>query len=132
LVKQRLPFARRWLAGAGEVEEVRAFCLVQTQRIRERVEDGFGGAAEVSAFEPVVVLDAEPGERRDLFAAQPRYAALAERPDPDVLRRDPCTPGGEEVADLGLDVHVGSVGRLSGRVGCPVSTRNRRVGHRHR
>src|SRR5207302_7421898 len=91
------PFARRRLAGAGEVEEVRAFGVVETQRIRERVEDGLGGAAEVASLEPVVVLDAEPGEGRDLLAAQPRYAALTVRGDPDILGRDPCAPGGEEI-----------------------------------
>jgi hypothetical protein len=55
-VRRRRParLARRWLAGTGEVEQVRAFCLVQTQRIRERVKDGFGGAAEVAPLEPVV------------------------------------------------------------------------------
>jgi len=109
---------------------VRAFGVVQTQCIRERIEDGLGGAAEVASLEPVVVLDAEPGEGRDLLAAQPRYAALTVRGDPDLLGRDPCAPGGEEIADLGLDLHGGSVGRLPCRLGCPVSTRNQRVGHR--
>jgi hypothetical protein len=41
-------FARRGLDGTGEIEEVRAFRVVQTQRIRQRVEDGLGGAAEVA------------------------------------------------------------------------------------
>ena len=50
---------------------MRAFRLVQTQRIRQRVEDGLGSAAEVAPLETVVVLDAETGEGRDLLAAQP-------------------------------------------------------------
>jgi hypothetical protein len=94
-----------------------AFCVVEPKRIRESVEHRVGGAAEVSAFEPVVVLDAETCEGRHLFAAQPRHATLTERLQAGLFRRDPRSPGGEEIADLGLDVHIGSVGRLPGSWG---------------
>jgi hypothetical protein len=96
---------------------MRAFRVVEPKRICESVEDGLGGAAEVSAFEPVLVLDAETGERRHLFAAQPRHATLTERLQAGLFRRDPRSPGCEEIADFGLDVHIGSVGRLPGSWG---------------
>jgi hypothetical protein len=85
---------------------MRPFCLVQSQRVRQRVEDAVGGAAEVSAFQAVVVVDAEPGERRDLLAAQPGHPTRPEDLEPDVSRSDPRAPGREEVADLAPRVHI--------------------------
>ena len=47
-----------------------AFGLVELQGADDAFEDVFGHAAGVAAFEAGVVLDADPGEHRDLFAAQ--------------------------------------------------------------
>ena len=60
-----------------EVEEMGALDLVELERACERVEDGVGDAGGVAALEPRVVVDAEPGMQRDLFATQARNAALA-------------------------------------------------------
>ena len=88
-------------AGVREVEQMRAFRLVEPQRVGQRVQDAVGGAAEIAALHPVVVVDAEPGERRDLLTAQSRAPdAVRRRSRPASCGRDPRAPGGEEVADL--------------------------------
>ena len=58
------------LSRAREVEEVRVFGLVELEGARDRLEDGLGDAARVAAFEARVVVDADAGEQRDLFAAE--------------------------------------------------------------
>ena len=93
-------------AGVGEVEQMRAFRVVEPERIRQRVQDAVGRAAEIAALHPVVVVDAEPGQRRDLFTAQSRHPTLSEDGEAGVLRGDPRAPGREEVADLGPGVHL--------------------------
>ena len=76
LVGRRRARGRR-VRGAGEVEEVGAFGVVELQRTGERLEHGLGDAASVAALEARVVLDADAGEHRDLLAAQPGHAAVA-------------------------------------------------------
>jgi hypothetical protein len=44
---------------------VRAFGVVETQRVGEGFEHAVGDACEVSALDPGVVLDADPGEHGD-------------------------------------------------------------------
>jgi hypothetical protein len=59
------------VAGAHEVEEVRALRLVELKRPAYGIEHLVGHAARVAAFEPGVVLDADACDQRDLLAAQP-------------------------------------------------------------
>ena len=56
--------------GADEVEQVGAFGLVELQGAGDAFEDVVGHAVGVAAFEPRVVLDADPGEHRHFLAAQ--------------------------------------------------------------
>ena len=65
------------LRGAREIEQVGALGVVELQRPRERLEDGVGDTAGVAALEPRVVVDADAGEQRDLFAAETGYAPRA-------------------------------------------------------
>jgi hypothetical protein len=51
--------------------------LVQLQRAGDSVEDGLGRAGQVPAFHAHVVIDAHPGEQRDLLAAQSLDPAVA-------------------------------------------------------
>jgi hypothetical protein len=52
---------RRGLCGAGEVEEVGAFGVVELKRAGERAQHALGDAVHVSALKPGVVLDAHAG-----------------------------------------------------------------------
>ena len=94
--------------GAREVEQVRTLGLVELQRPGERLEHALGDAGRVAALEAGVVVDADAGEDRDLFAAQAGDAApaTAVRGQAGLLGRDPGSPGGQELADLVLGVHV--------------------------
>ena len=57
------------VGGAGEVEQVGAFGLVELQRARQRLEYRLGHPGEVPALQPGVVVGAHAGEQGDLFAA---------------------------------------------------------------
>ena len=99
------------LGGAGEVEQVVAFGVVQLQCPGDAFEDGVGGAGQVAAFHPDVVVDADSGEHRDLLPAQsshPPVAAVGGQAG--LLGGDPRPPGGEELADLRSVVHDFTVG----------------------
>ncbi|MCW2936520.1 MAG: hypothetical protein JWM19_7482, partial [Actinomycetia bacterium] len=93
-------------AAAGRAErasawQVLALGLVELQCVRNAVEDRLGGAREVAAFHPDVVVDADACEQRDLFPAQaldPAVAAVGGQAG--LAGGDPCPPGGEELADL--------------------------------
>ena len=72
------PLPRRGgMSSARQVEQVGALGLVQLQRAGDSVEDGIGGAGQVPAFHADVVVDAYPGEQRDLLAPQPLDPAVA-------------------------------------------------------
>ena len=75
--------------------------------------------ASASAFELGVVLDAHPGERGDLAAAQPGNAAGARRRAGRPAAGDLGPAGDEELADLGAVVHALDGTAASGRVGMP-------------
>ena len=60
------------VGGAGEVEEVCSFGLVELQGAGQRVEDTAGGAGDLAALELGVVLDAEAGDSGDLAAPRAR------------------------------------------------------------
>ena len=94
------------VGGAGEVVEVGALGLVELQRPRQRLQDARGGAGDLAALEPGVVLHAQAGQRRDLAAAQARHAAAAGGGEPDLLGGDAGAPGGEELAHLCSVVHA--------------------------
>src|SRR4029077_20763760 len=53
---------RDWTGGASGGPEVLALALVELQCVRNTVEDRLGGAREVAAFHPYVVVDADPRE----------------------------------------------------------------------
>src|SRR3954451_25449178 len=85
---------------------MRPFGVVELQRPGQRLEHAVGDAAEVAAFQPDVVVDADTGEQRDLLPAQPAHPAVAAVPgQPGPLRGDSGAPGGEEIADLRPVVH---------------------------
>jgi len=54
---------------------VGAFGVVEQQGAGDGVQDRVGGTAGVAALQPGVVRDADPGQQRDLLAAQARDPA---------------------------------------------------------
>ena len=118
-----------WLGGAGEVEEVGAFGVVELERSGQCLQHALGGAAHVSAFKAGVVLDAHAGQDGDLFAAQPRDATSAVGRQPGLLGRDPAAAGGQELSDLGLGLHDGQRRPGDTRLGDPASSSLHRGSH---
>ena len=64
------PRGGRGACRAGKVEQVRTLSVIELQGSGKRVQDGVGGAAGVAAFQAGVVVDADPGQQRDLLPAQ--------------------------------------------------------------
>lgn len=90
------PPARRLRTAAvlpGESVEVPAFGLVKAQDAGERVEDLLGGLGRPALLQAYVVVDADSGQVRDLFAAQPFDPAATVGGDACGRRADPGTPG---------------------------------------
>ena len=77
------------------------------KRAGDAVEDGVGGAGQVSSLHADVVVDAHPGEQRDLFAPQALHPAVAAAVggQPGLGGRDALAPREEELADLGSVIH---------------------------
>ena len=101
--------AARWAGGAGGAEQVlqvRSLRLVELQGMGESVDHAVGDAGGVAALELGHVLRGDPGQARDLGAAQPRHPAAvsAVHGQPGLLGGDPRPAGGEELPDLGADV----------------------------
>ena len=114
------PPCRAGLArGPGQVEQVLAFCLVELQRAGDGLQDDVRGAGDVSAFQPGVVLDADPGQLRDLGAAQSAHPALAVGGQGSLFRGDLCSAGGEELPHLVPVVHAVEATRQCFRAGSP-------------
>ncbi len=90
-----------------EIEQMGTLGVVELQRPREGFKDGVGDTARVAALEARVVVDADAGQERDLFAAKagdaPRAAAV--RAQTGLLGGDPGASGSQELADLVLRVH---------------------------
>jgi hypothetical protein len=63
--------------GGGQIVQVGAFGLVELQGPADGVEDFFGGAGELTAFQAGVVVDADAGQQGDLFTAQSGHPAVA-------------------------------------------------------
>ena len=104
--------------GAGEVEQVSPFRLVQLQRPGDSAEDLVGDAGDVAFLQPRVVVDRDAGEHRDFLPAQPGHApAPAIQRHPRLIGSDLGAAGGEELADLGTGVHARRLCRLAGRRG---------------
>ena len=97
---------RRWVCGAGEVEEVGAFGVVELERAGECAQHALGDPVHVAALEAGVVRDAHPGQDGDLLAAESGNAARAVAGQPDLVWGDPRTAGGQELADLLFGVHT--------------------------
>ena len=86
--------------------------LVELQGVDDAVQDVVGDAADVAALEARVVLDADPGEHRDLLAAQAFDATVgAVDGKAGLLRGDLGAAGGEELADVVLGGHASTVRR---------------------
>ncbi len=77
----------------GEPVKVPACGRVQAQDAGERVEDLLGGLGRAAMLQAYVVVDADSGQVRDLFAAQPFDPAAAVGGDADGCRVDSGTPG---------------------------------------
>jgi aryl-alcohol dehydrogenase-like predicted oxidoreductase len=99
------------LYGAGQIEQVGAFSLVELEGGGDTVEDGVGGAGEVAAFHADVVVDAHAGQQRDLFAAQPfdaMFGVLADQgvasiPWSPLAKGRLARPWGEQTARSSTD-----------------------------
>src|ERR1700689_3818946 len=92
--------------GASQVEKMRPLRLVQTERARDRFEDALGNAGQAAALHPVVVVDTDPGQGRDLLAPQARDLPGSGGGETDLPGSDLRPPRCEEVPYLGLRVHV--------------------------
>ena len=91
---------------AREVEQVGALSLIEVQGTGDAVKDALGGAGRPAAFQPDVIVDADPGQERDLFPAQPGDPAVAAvGGQSGLLGGDPGAAGDQEVADLVPVVH---------------------------
>ena len=120
--------ARAAVGRVDQVEQVRVLGLVQLQGAGEPFEDAVGRALRVPALQAGVVVHADPGQQRDLLAAQPGDAPVtAVRGQAGLLRGDPGPAGGQELADLVPVVHDLEVTFLAGGEGGPVSTWNGRL-----
>ena len=113
---------------------MRPFGLVELQGSGQRLEDAGGGAGDLAALEPGVVLHAQPGEGGDLAAPQSGDPAGAGGREADLVGGDAGAAGGQELAHLLAVVHdlEPRPGRAVGRVreGCPVSAPIDRDSHR--
>lgn len=99
------------VGGPGEVEQVGALGVVELQCSGERFEDRRRRAGDGAPFQAGVVLDAHPGEGRDLAASKTGHAATTAGREPCGLGRDLRASRHQEFADLGSVVHTPSVGR---------------------
>ena len=97
-----------------------AFGLVELQGAGDAFEDVVGHAVGVAALESRVVLDADPGEHRDLLAAQPADAPVrAVDGEAGLFGGDLGATGGEELADAVLAVHAVHATTSAGWCGSP-------------
>ena len=76
---------------AGEGEEMSSLDDVEKEGAGERVEHGVGGP-DPARLEPLDVVDADGGQRGDLFASQSFDTAAAAGVEPDVFGLDPRAP----------------------------------------
>jgi hypothetical protein len=97
---------RRRVGRPGQVEQVAPLGLVQLQGLSEGVQHALGDPAQVAPLQAGVVVDAHPGQQRDLLPAEARHAPVgAVDGQAGLLRSDPGPPGGQELTDLVAVVH---------------------------
>ena len=94
-----------WLAGTGEVKEVRAFSVVELQCAGESFEHVVGYAREVASLDAGVVLHADAAQGGKRGTPQTRHAPRAVGSDPGLSRGDPPPARGQKLPDLGLELH---------------------------
>ncbi len=99
-----------------------ALGIVELERAGQPFQDELGDAAGVSAFQALVVLDADAGQRGDLLAAQAGHPTLAVAGQAGLLGGDPRPAGGQELGDVVGWVHEIDSTRVAAGQGCPVST----------
>jgi hypothetical protein len=79
--------------------------LVELQRPRQRLQHEVGHAADLATLETAVVVGADTGQRRDLFAAQARHPPLAVARQAGLLGGDLRPARGKELGDVVRGVH---------------------------
>lgn len=102
---------RRWQAKPAEVP---AFRLVEAEDAGKRVLDLFGGLGRAALLQAYVVVDADTGQVRDLFAAQSFDPAAAVDGDADGCRVDAGTSGPEEACEIVHALQYGHAGAPGG------------------
>ena len=88
----------------GEAMKVIALGGTEPQGARKRVDDLRRGVERLSLLQPRVIGGAHSGQHGDLLAAQAGHTSLPGEVQPDVLRVETGTRGGQELAEAG---HVG-------------------------
>jgi hypothetical protein len=102
---------------------VGALSFVEPKCPGERVQYALGHPVQIAALEAGVVIDADAGEQRDLFSAQPGNASIAAIGRQTRSVRAELGPArGQEVADLIPVVHTPDVTGDRGSVGGAAST----------
>lgn len=84
---------------------------VQPEHLGERVENLVGRVLRPALLQPLVVLDADPRQLRQLLAPQPRHPAPSAAAQPGTLRGDQRPAGLEEVPEIMVIVHAGQYDR---------------------
>jgi hypothetical protein len=106
---------------------VSALGLVEVESPDEVLQNAVGDAAGVAAFQANVVIDAHPGQHRDLFAAEPGHPPVtAVDRQARLLRCDLGAPGDEEITNLVSAVHGSDATRGGAELGGPAITWIRR------
>jgi hypothetical protein len=104
----------------GQPRELPTLSVVEAERIRERGDDARRRLRVAALLEPDEVVDADPGERGDFFAAQTGSSPTAAVWQPYVGRLDLVAPCSEE---LGQRAHPPSMPQEPAKHPGPVSTR---------
>lgn len=87
------------------------FGLVELQRAGDCIKDRLGDTGGAATLEAGVVVGAQAGELRDLFAAKPGHPPGAVADDPRLLRGEPCPAADQELTHLIPFLHALTVGR---------------------
>jgi hypothetical protein len=92
-----------------EPVEVSALGLIEAEDAGERVEHLLGRLGRAALLEAHVVVDADPGQVRDLLPTQPLDPPVPVGGDADGRRVDPRTPGAQEAREIVHALSVASV-----------------------
>ena len=95
--------------GVRQVEQVRPLRLVKLQRPSDGVQHTGGHPGKGASLELGAVLDAPPGQRGDLVAAQSRDPAIGAAGRPAWSGGDLGAPRDKELADFLAIVHATNV-----------------------